>query len=167
MIKVNRDLKFDWNNLFLACAHCNNIKRANYENILDCTKVDVDELIYFKKTGNFAWEENIEIKSLIKGEEVKQTVDLLNEVYEGNTPQKKVESANIKKELREELIKFNRAINEYYESEDIEKEDTKYLIIKELKSSSPFAAFKRWIIRDNKDKLSEFLEDDKMKIKGI
>ena len=54
----NIDLKFDWNNLFLACAHCNNIKRANYENILDCTKVDVDELIYFKKTGNFAWEEN-------------------------------------------------------------------------------------------------------------
>ena len=29
----NRDLKFDWNNLFYACGHCNNIKLAQYNDI--------------------------------------------------------------------------------------------------------------------------------------
>ena len=47
------ELKFGWDNLFLACAHCNNIKSDNYEHILDCTKVDVDELIAFRKKGTF------------------------------------------------------------------------------------------------------------------
>lgn len=32
------DLKYDYDNLFLACIHCNNIKGARYNKILDCTK---------------------------------------------------------------------------------------------------------------------------------
>lgn len=27
--KGNKDLEFEWNNLFLACPHCNNIKETN------------------------------------------------------------------------------------------------------------------------------------------
>ena len=33
----NKDLKFDWKNLFWACGHCNNTKLAKYKNIIDCT----------------------------------------------------------------------------------------------------------------------------------
>lgn len=43
----NMDLKYDWNNLFLSCAHCNNVKLDKYEPIIDCTKEDVDALIAF------------------------------------------------------------------------------------------------------------------------
>ena len=35
----NADLKYDWKNLFLSCAHCNNIKNAKYVPILDCSEV--------------------------------------------------------------------------------------------------------------------------------
>jgi uncharacterized protein (TIGR02646 family) len=35
--KGDTDLKFDWNNLYLSCAHCNNTKLAAYNNILNCT----------------------------------------------------------------------------------------------------------------------------------
>ena len=41
----NVDLKYDWNNLFLACAHCNNTKLDKFEPIIDCTKENVEELI--------------------------------------------------------------------------------------------------------------------------
>ena len=41
----NARLKYDWNNLFWACAHCNNIKSDKYEPILDCTKRSVEQLI--------------------------------------------------------------------------------------------------------------------------
>lgn len=77
---------------------------------------------------------------------------------------KKLESYNIRKELRKELTKFIEAINEYKSTDGEDREDAKELIKKHLKANSPFAAFKRWIIRDNNDKLSEFLQDDGMKI---
>lgn len=161
---IDRDLKFDFDNLFLSCGHCNNIKLGKYENILDCRKIDVDELIAFRKKGNFAWNEKIEIVPLQHSTQIDETVELLKRVYEGTTDMKKIESVNIRKELRIEIIKFIEAINEYEEADGEDKEDAKELIKKHLKYNSPFAAFKRWIVRDNSDNLSEFLQEDKMKI---
>jgi hypothetical protein len=42
-------LKLDWNNLFLSCIHCNNIKSNNYNNLLNCIKIDdkVDVAIHY------------------------------------------------------------------------------------------------------------------------
>ena len=45
----NQELKYDWNNLFLACAHCNNTKSDKYDPIIDCTKENVEQLIAFRK----------------------------------------------------------------------------------------------------------------------
>ncbi|MBY6951038.1 HNH endonuclease [Clostridium botulinum] len=161
--KVNLDLKFGWDNLFLACAHCNNIKSDNYEHILDCTKLDVDELIAFRKIGNFAWDEKIEITPVQSNREVDGTIDLLNKVYNGTTAMKKLESCNIRIELRKEISKFIDAINEYIEADGEDKEDARLLIEKELKFNSPFAAFKRWVVRDNRENLSDFLDSEGIK----
>lgn len=59
--------------------------------------------------------------------------------------------------LRKELSEFKEYVREYKEAEDEEKEDLKFLLQQQLKDSSPFAAFKRWLIRDNKDAYSELL----------
>ena len=37
----NMDLKYDWNNLFWACAHCNNIKLDTFEPILDLSLIHI------------------------------------------------------------------------------------------------------------------------------
>lgn len=110
-----------------------------------------------KRKGNFSWNEYIKIEPLNDSEDVKETVDLLNKVYIGSTAMKKLEATNIRKELRSELQKFINAINEYDEAEGMDKEDAALLIVRELKCNSPFAAFKRWVIRDNCDKLSKFM----------
>lgn len=161
--KGDKKLMFDWENLFLACSHCNNIKLDKYNNILDCTKIDVDELISFRKKGQYGWEEVIEIKALVYDEKTKSTVELLDRVYNGTTKMKILESSNIRKELRNELLDFTRAINEYYSSRGEDKEDAKCLVKRHLRASSPFAAFKRWIVRDNKENLSEFLDSNGVK----
>ena len=44
---------------------------------------------------------------------------------------------------------FKDSVREYQEAEGEEKEDLLFWIKKELKSSSAFTAFKRWLIRDN------------------
>lgn len=99
------DLKYDWNNLFLSCAHCNNTKLDQYHPILDCT----------------------------------------------------VEAAILRRLLRKELSEFKEYVRQYQEAEGEEKEDLKCLLKLRLKDSSPFAAFKRWLIRDHKDAYPELL----------
>lgn len=154
----NVDLKYDWNNLFLACEHCNNTKRDKFAPIIDCTKENVEEMIAFRKRGYFGTDEELVFDILDFRIETKNTVRLLQEVYYGSTPQKKMEATMLRRILRKELTNFKEYVREYKEAEDDEKEDLQYLLQQQLKDSSPFAAFKRWLIRDNKEKYPELLE---------
>lgn len=153
----NIDLKYDWNNLFLACAHCNNIKLDKFDPIIDCTKENVEELIAFRKRGYFGIDEELVFDVLDYRPEIENTVKLLHEVYYGSTPQKKMEATIIRRLLRIELSNFKEYVREYKEAEDEEKEDLKYLLQQQLRDDSPFVAFKRWLIRDNRDTYPELL----------
>lgn len=153
----NTELKFDWDNLFLSCAHCNNTKSDKYDPIIDCTKENVERMIAFRKEGYFGTDEKLVFEMLDRRVETENTVKLLQEVYYGSTPQKKMEAKILRRMLRKELSEFKEYVREYKEAEDEEKEDLKFLLQQQLKDSSPFAAFKRWLIRDNKDTYSELL----------
>lgn len=156
--RKNEELKFDWNNLFLSCAHCNNTKNDKYEPILDCSQVDVDKIIAFRKNGYFGTEETLEFEALNEDEVTKNTVNLLYEVYNGSTPQKRMEATVIRRELREELHKFKECVREYEEAEDEDKDDLLCQLKRELSEKSAFTAFKRWLIRDNKEYYSDLME---------
>lgn len=153
----NIDLKYDWSNLFLACAHCNNTKLDKFEPIIDCTKENVETLIAFRRKGFFGTDEKLSFDMLDCRIEIQNTVMLLQEVYYGSTPQKKMEATILRRTLRKELSEFKEYVREYKEPEDEEKEDLKYLIQQQLSDSSPFAAFKRWLIRDNKEAFPELI----------
>jgi hypothetical protein len=155
----NIELKYDWNNLFLSCAHCNNIKNDKYEPILDCSKIDVDRKIAFRKEGYFGRDEKFEFIPIEEGIEIKNTVALLYDSYYGKTPQKKMEATNIRRALRRNLSDFKNLVREYDEAEDYNKEDLKYAIQKEVSSGAAFTAFKRWLLWDNKEKYGELLEE--------
>lgn len=121
----NLELKYDWNNLFWSCAHCNNIKNARYEPILDCSQVEVDKKIAFRKEGFFGIQEKFVFTPLENNEETRNTVALLHDAYYGTTPQKKIEATNIRKALRTELSNFKNLIREYEEAEEYDKEEEK------------------------------------------
>ncbi len=147
----NPELKYDWNNLFLVCAHCNNTKLDKYEPILDCTKENIEEAIAFRKKGYFGTEEELVFEVLDFTDETLNTQRLLKEIYYGSTPQKKMEAKILRKILRKELSQFKEYVREYQEAEDEEKEDLKCLLKQQLGDASAFAAFKRWLIRDNEE----------------
>lgn len=150
--RENAKLKYDWNNLFLVCAHCNNVKLAKYNPILDCTKEPVEKLIAFRKKGYFGAKEELEFMPVGMGNEaVKNTVSLLKDVYYGTTDQKKFEARIIRRALRKNIAEFKEYVREYQEAESAdEKEDIADLLKRELRDSSEFTAFKRWLIWDNK-----------------
>ena len=131
----NTALKYDWNNLFLACAHCNNTKLEKFDPIIDCTKENVEELIAFRKEGYFGTDEKLLFEILDDRVETQNTVRLLQEVYYGSTPQKKMEATILRRILRKELSEFKEYIREYREAEGEEKEDLMSLLRSEEHTS--------------------------------
>lgn len=155
----DRDLKYDWNNLFLACAHCNQIKGDRYDPIVDCSKADVDRKIAFRKKGYFGKDEKYEFTILEDSEEIRNTVDLLRAAYYGDTPQKKMEAVRIRRALRRDLSDFKNLVREYEEAKGREKEDLRCAIRKELEPGAAFTAFKRWLLGDNEEKYITLLRE--------
>ncbi len=158
----NRDLMFDWNNLFFACGHCNNTKLAKFNDILDCTKTnEVETKIKYEFFNSAFPKEQVIITSLEPSStENLNTVELLRIVYCGKTAIKIDESANIRNKISKEIREFSDLLKLYFSNnglfDETEKEKLKLKIIKKLSNSSSFTAFKRWIIREDKVFYQEF-----------
>lgn len=154
------DLKFDWKNLFWSCGHCNHIKGDKFTPILDCTKVAVDEIISFRKIGYFGKEESLHFEKVADCQdnaEIQMTCDLLQRIYYGKTLQEQVGAKMLRHEIRTELSNFKNYVRDYNEATGADREDLFVTIRNSLKSNSKFAAFKRWIVRDNPN-CSDFIE---------
>ena len=149
----DNDLKFDWQNLFYCCGHCNNTKlaKAAFEDILNCT-IELDGVdTKIKYTIKPLPKEKAEITALENTDRVNNTVRLLDEAYNGTTTLKLIESANIRSKLLSEIRAFYDLLLEYDNDlyDENEKLQIKNKIIRELRPASNFTAFKRWIIRDS------------------
>ena len=152
----NRDLEFDWNNLFLSCKHCNGIKSIRTD-LLNCTTdKSVDSKIRFG-FSSFP-KETISISSIDDSVESKNTVALLISIYYSTTPNGRIESENIREALFEKINLFLGFLEKYAANkyEETEKSRIKEKIITGLNPASPFTAFKRWIIRANDRLFQEF-----------
>lgn len=150
----NKDLKFDWDNLFYCCVHCNSTKHAKvqYDEILNCT-IEADNVeTSIKYHINPYPKEQAEISAqVIDNVRVSNTVALLLEIYNGTTTLKKMESANIRSKLLKEIRAFQDLLFKFYDDAYTEEEkiQIKDSIIRELRQTSNFTAFKKWVLRDN------------------
>jgi len=161
--KGNTSLKFDWNNIFLACNHCNNIKLST--DILNCTnpKHDVEDRIVYNSISYI--EQPIEIKANInfkKDKLTKNTVILLNKVFNGHTKIKSRDANTLKEYFIEEMLQFQKLMLDYnkernnkYKLAAIEEN-----IKAELHKGSKLTAFKRQIIKNysNYHSLMEYFD---------
>lgn len=139
------DRKFDWENLFWCCGHCNGVKNQNKydQGIVDCCKVDPEGLI------NFGFENNsikLESKSCLKDDKVERTISLIWEVFNlNNTGMRVYKSAMRFKELQKEMnLLFDNL-------EALRLQPDSKIILRKLKvllkRESAFAAFKRSYVR--------------------
>lgn len=148
----NIDLKFDWTNLFLSCRHCNNTKSTSFDNILDCTKGDVERYIRYRI--DLSYIANVEVTTESTDEIVINTVKLLDKCFNGeHTPTKKLDSQNIKRKIVEEVKDFLDEINSYIDANENDEEDEipkiEKSIRRHLNNNSEYASFKRCIIKYN------------------
>lgn len=156
--KGDKDLKFAWNNLFWSCGHCNNIKLDNFNDLIDCTDLaeDIENRVkvYIKPFPK----ERVIIEALDNKPSTKTTANLLNDVYNGTTKLKTIESSNLRNSILLEIKDFQKYLFLYFEDGFAEDDKTFFLanIKKHLSKSSNFTAFKRTIIRENDVMMDEF-----------
>lgn len=149
--KGDVNLKFDWNNLFYACAHCNNIKLAKYDKIINCCDSAANVEGRLKYTFDPFPHESVFVEALDGDEETIQTAQLLNEVYEGTTTMKILESSNLRNKVLDEVLEFQTLIRDYIKADDNEllKDQLLPKIVGHVKKSSNFTAIKRAKITKN------------------
>lgn len=147
--------KFDWNNLFWSCGHCNKVKnQPKYdERILDCCKQDPEELIYFelqydKVVVSAKNEDNINARL---------TATLVCEVFNIKNTGMRIYKSDMR------LKELNKEMNILYKNlEELKRNPNSKIVLRKLKAllrkESQFAAFKRCYIRKNKDKFKQLLQ---------
>ena len=138
--------KFDWNNLFWSCSHCNGIKnQKKYDDgIIDCCKNDPELMMTIKlKDGK------TEISARDEHNSMAVRTALL--IYESfnllNTGMRTYKSAMRYNELTKEMNLLYDNLEAYRKNPDSRYIQRKLKAL--LRRESAFAAFKRNYIRDN------------------
>ncbi len=147
--------KFDWNNLFWACGHCNSVKnKEKYDRgIIDCCEEDPEKLMSFYLMEN---DVNVSAKTL-ENEKSVLTATLVYEVFNlKNTGMREYKS-----EMR--LQEVNKQMNLLYDNlEKIKKNPEAKVVLRTLKAllrrESEFAAFKRAYIREHSEQFPQLLK---------
>jgi hypothetical protein len=155
------DLKFDWNNLFYVCGHCNNTKLALYQRLLNCTNstIKITDVIKFKGYGMPKEHFKITATEAQPSLETTNTVALLNAIYTGTTKNKEIASENLRDKVSKELAAFTQYLRDFYYEEglnELEKETLTAKIRRRLSPESPFTAFKIWVIKSSPRYMQDF-----------
>lgn len=147
--------KFDWNNLFWSCGHCNGIKnQKKYDvGIIDCCTINPEEIIIFQlrdeKVGVWA-KDNSNLQAVL-------TAELVAEVFgKDNTPMRTYKCDMRFQELNQEMNKLYDSIEEFQNNPESKFALRKLKAL--LRKESRFAAFKRNYIRENHKKYSQLLQ---------
>lgn len=138
--------KFDWNNLFWSCGHCNKVKnQEKYTGrIIDCCIEDPEELIFFRlKDGDVevVAKDNDNERAIL-------TSTLVYEVFNLKNTGMRIYKSDMR------LQELNKEMNILYENlSALKRNPNSKVVMRKLKAllrrESKFAAFKRNYIREN------------------
>ena len=135
----------DWNNLFLSCGYCNDKKLALYDNMLNPAMVNIEEIIEQRLD---TYSKEAEFKSEDNSTEVKQTIKLLENIFNGkeHDPNFRSPHEEVFYDYVEMLINdFMRKVIDYRMDSSQDNED---IVREELAIDKELLGFKYWIIRD-------------------
>ena len=154
--------KFDWNNLYLACSRCNNIKLAAFDDILDCCDVTTDVFRAIKHVPPITpYAKTVQLVSMSTDPKVELSKQLLERVYNSDhTVNKKISAAFLRRKIFDQYNLLLDQINSYYNpvSTNGERETSLERMQKLIHRSAPYSAFIRWCILDDAE-LGELLGD--------
>lgn len=142
----DKQRKFDWENLFWACGHCNGVKNQEKyeEGILDCCKEDPEKVMAFELKENDVFVYAMSLKN----RKARLTAELIEEVFQvKNTGMRIYRSEMRLRELQKEMNVLYTKLNAY------KKQPESRLLLRTLrallKRETAFAGFKRYYVREH------------------
>lgn len=147
----NRELMFDWNNLFYSCGHCNNVKNAKqYEDtILDCCQIE-PELYLDQEFANG----HVKVEALKPSAQM--TAQLITECFEKkNTGIRILECKTRIDALQKTMTILYNSLNEYKQEPTVKTFRT---LRGMLNRTYKFAGFTRAYVRKHVEDYPELAE---------
>ena len=146
------DRKFDWENLFWACGHCNRVKsRRKYEEgILNCCQRDPEDAMVFhlRQEEVEVWPKSPEDREAVL------TSELVEEVFNlENTGMRIVGSAVRTRLLQEEMNTLYKKLEAYRKNPGSKLIQRTLRAL--LKRDTAFAGFKRCYVRERAEQYPE------------
>ncbi|MGB0922653.1 MAG: HNH endonuclease [Pseudoalteromonas shioyasakiensis] len=158
----NEVLKYDWNNLYLSCGRCNNIKLAKYNDLLDCCDPDTDVVRAIKyKPPLTPYARKLQIEAQSDDDKTRLTAELLNRVFNSeHTTNKTITASSLRRKVFDQYNLLIKQLNKYYDPLALhdEKERAVERIKLLLKPCSPYSAFISWCIIEDEE-LGQMLHD--------
>lgn len=159
------DKKFDWNNLFFCCARCNNIKNANFNNLLNCTNQNIDVLRSIRHVFPVTpGQKKIVIEPKGNSEEIIETAQLIDKVFnDDSTGNRKVTNVSLKNKVFKRYAEFFKHVNIYIDSDKLQaNRDEAFEYLKQMmKKEQEYSAFIRWAVLEDLDlcaKLEQYID---------
>lgn len=154
--------KYDWDNLYLACSRCNNIKLSEFDDILDCCDSETDVFRAIRHVPPITpYAKVVKLEPMHVDPKVELTRQLLERVYNSDhTVNKKLTSAFLRRKIFDQYNLLLDQINAYYNpvATNGEREISLERMQKLIHKSAPYSAFIRWCILDDAE-LGELLCD--------
>lgn len=146
--------KFDWNNLFWSCGHCNKVKNQEKysDGIINCCVDDPEKIIIFRLK-----DDNVEVFSKdVNNQKAVLTATLVYEIFNLKNTGMRIYKSNMR------LQELNKEMNILYDNIDAYKKNPNSKVVMRklkalLRKESKFAAFKRNYIRENAKEFENLL----------
>lgn len=141
--KGNLDLKFDWNNLFLSCPHCNSVKNCNEysSDILNCCEVDPEQYLDFISQSSKIYAVSRDTSNL----SANKTANLITDVFNQKNTGIRIKTCERRAQLlNKEMSQLYRTLSSYQKQEN----QLAYRKLRALLNrKSAFSAFKRAYVK--------------------
>lgn len=144
---------YDWNNLFLACARCNNLKRHLYNNLINCTDNNIDALRLIRHAPPATpFVKTLTIEPTDDDPKTIETATLIRKVFtDDNSANKDITGTYLRKRVYKRYAKLLSHINTYIDDDslDTEKKDAILRIENLMSKDQEYSAFLRWVVLDS------------------
>lgn len=151
--KGDKNKKFSWKNLYLACSRCNNIKLAQFDNLIDCCDPTIDASTLIKMAPpRTPYTNKVRIEATNEDVKTITTAELLNKIFNSDhTINKEVTGSFLRRKVYDQLEHLNKHIRNYFAPDATLSE--KNIAIEKMKilsaPQSEFSAFAKNLILED------------------
>lgn len=153
--KGDKNKKFSWDNLYLACSRCNNIKLAEFDNLLDCCDPSIDVALLVRMIPPITpYTKKVIIEGTSTDIKTINTVKLLDKIFNSDhTVNKEISGSFLRRKIYDAFECFNEHIRNYFARDATRLEKEKAIEKMQVLASSEaeFSAFIKHSILDDEE----------------